>query len=338
MRGIRAVLIAVVALAIAGVAGAGGPMTLTKSGDLYRVSKVDGQLVVSAEYADGTLAELPVPQSDIAVRDSLQVGVDETSGALFVLWQKNTGLDAKVRIATFVDGTWIGPYTIAGNDGTAAFNPQLMVHRARNEIVEDPVENEEPEVTVFETTFIHIAWWRQLSEDEPGTAMYAWLPVASDGTPQLDSMDETVLSDLLPYGTTCFEVEDTDNLKHPKLFVDPQSRIPHIFLSDYLGCAFQIMELRPVVVDIAEDLTKRRRQIIILRHGRTVAMRRDLPLASAKMEIGGDLSILMHWDGADDTLLYLELDPDGISETKSLALSDELDHERAVELIRGLTN
>jgi len=338
MRGIRTVLIAVVALAVAGLAGAGGPMTLTKSGDLFSVSKVDGQLVVSAEYADGTFAELPVPQSDVAVRDSLQVGVDEASGALFVLWQKNTGMDSKVRIATYVDGIWIGPSTIAGYDGTAAFHPQLMVHRARNEVVEDALEGEEPEVTVLETTFIHLAWWSQATEDEPGAAVYAWLPVAGDGTPQFDSMDETILSDLLPYGAACFEVENTDNLKHPKLFVDPQSRMPHVFLSDYLGCAFQIMELRPVVVDIAEDLTKRRRQIIILRHGRTVAMRRDLPLATAKMEIGGDLSILMHWDGADNSLLYLELDPDGISETRKLTIGDNLDHEGAVELIRGLTN
>ena len=87
MRGIRTVLIAVVALAVAGVAGAGGPMTLTKSGAVYRVSKVDGQLGVSAEYAAGTLAELPVPQAGIAVRDSLQVGVDVTSDALCVLWR-----------------------------------------------------------------------------------------------------------------------------------------------------------------------------------------------------------------------------------------------------------
>ena len=177
-------------------------------------------------------------------------------------------------------------------------------------------------------------------EDEPGTAVYAWLPVAADGTPQFDSTDETILSDLLPYGAACFEVENTDNLKHPKLFVDPQSRIPHIFLSDYLGCAFQIMELRPVVVDIAEDLTKRRRQIIILRHRAAIALRPNLPLAKGTLVVGSGLRVLMHWDaeieGMNGAVNYLELDEYGVSETKVLSLDEGLDHERAVELIREL--
>jgi hypothetical protein len=97
MRGVRAILIAVIALGVAGVAGAAGPMTLTRGGDLYSVATVDNQVVVTARYADGTEEELFVPQSAAAVEDSLQVGVDPATGALYVAWQKKTDMEARLR-------------------------------------------------------------------------------------------------------------------------------------------------------------------------------------------------------------------------------------------------
>ena len=49
--------------------------------------------------------------------------------------------------------------------------------------------------------------------------------------------------------------------------------------------------------------------------------------------------MIMHWDDDEaDALHYLELDEEGISETKSLPLGETLSHEEAVDLIRGLTN
>ena len=129
MRGIRTFLIAVILLGFAGLAGAVGPMTLARTGDLYSVSTADNQVVVTARFADGTVSELFVPQSAAAIEDSLQVGVDEATGAVYVLWQKLTGLDAKLRLAGYLDGTWIGPRTFAGGDGTAALNPVMLIHR-----------------------------------------------------------------------------------------------------------------------------------------------------------------------------------------------------------------
>ena len=82
MRGVRICLTAAVALAVAAVSGAAGPMALTQEGDLYMASTRDNQVVVSARYADGSVEELFVPQSAAAIESSLQVGVDETTGAL----------------------------------------------------------------------------------------------------------------------------------------------------------------------------------------------------------------------------------------------------------------
>ncbi len=336
MRGVRAILIAVIALSVAGVAGAAGPMTLTRGGDLYSVATVDNQVVVTARYADGTEEELFVPQSAAAVEDSLQVGVDPATGALYVAWQKRTDMEARLRLAGYLDGTWIGPTTFAGNDGTAASNPQMMIQRSVSKYFEEPVEGEEPVEVTIATTFIHLTWWSRNSEYEVGAAQYMAVPLDDDGVPAFRDAVPVALVDFLPYGIACFDIGPAENLKHPKLLLDPRSGNPAVFATDLNSCLFQIFELQPQVVE--DGFTKRRRQIIILRSPSTIALRPDLPLAATKIEVGSGLKLIMYWDGGDEILNYLELDREGLSETKTLPLGEKLSHEQAVELIRDLTN
>jgi len=339
MRGARAALVVVLLLGVAGIAAA-GQMTLTRSGDLHRVAQVDGALMVTSVFADGTVDEVMVPQSAAAVPSSLQVGVDEASGTLYVLWQRKTGMNAKLRFAAFVDGTWFGPTVIAGGDGTAAFNPQMLLHRAKTTITEPAVEGEDPVVTELATTFVLLAWWSQTSEEDPGVARYASVPIGEDGLPRFEDMGSEILSDLLPYGYACFDLAATDNLKHPKLFLDPQSGNPYVFATDLDYCVFHILELRPEVEVIDDGFNKRRRHVVVLRSGPRIALRKSLPLSTAKLEVGSGLRLIMHWDRDSEEkalLQYLELDAEGVSETKTLTLGEHLNHEQAVELIRGLT-
>jgi hypothetical protein len=339
MKRLRYILMSIIVLGIAGFAGAAGPVTLTSAGDLYSVSTRDNQVVVTARYADGTSSELFIPQSAAAVEDSLQVGVDENTGALYVLWQKMTGMESRLRIAGYVDGTWIGPFTFAGNDGTAAFNPEFMIHRATTMITEEAAESEEAVVTELSATVLHLVWWSQVSEEDAGVAQYAALPVTTEGLPQFAKMERTALTDFLPYGIVCFDITGGDNLKHPKLLMDPKTGNPHIFATDFANCVFQIFELRPEVVDDEAEVTKRRRQIIILRRPSTIALRPDLPLGTATLVVGGGLKMIIHWDGdLENTLQYLELDEEGESGIKTLLLDELVNHERAVDLIRDLTN
>lgn len=340
MRGIRIVLIAAIALGAAGMAGAAGPMVLTIDGDLYSAGKRNNQVVVTARFADGTVSELFVPQSAAAVESTLQVGVDETTGAVYVLWQKWTGMEARIRMAGYLDGTWIGPRTFAGGDGTAAYNPEMLIHRSITHIVEETDDEGEPVITELGTTFLHLVWWGQVTEDDPGSATYAAVELHTNGVPQWKDMQPIELYDLLPYGVGCFEFEAGDNLRHPKLFIDPQSSKPHVFATDLASCHFQILEVDTEVEQVTVDAEKRRRQIIILRHAAAIALRPDLPLAKGALVVGSRLKLLMHWDeeleGAGEAVKYLELDEQGFSQTKALVLDEKLDHERAVDLIRDV--
>jgi hypothetical protein len=339
MRGIRTCLIAAIALGVAAVSGAAGPMALTQDGDLYMAGTRDNQVVVTVRYVDGTVEELPIPQSAAAVEGSLQVGVDETTGAVYVLWQKNTDMDARLRLAGYLDGTWIGPRTFAGGDGTAALNPAMLIHRAVSMVETGSDDDGEPVVETLVTTFLHLAWWSRFSEDDPGLAMYAAIEIAGNGVPQFSDMVPTELHDLFTFGVACFEFEANENLYHPKLFIDPGTNNPHILATDFGDCFFQILEIVPTVEEENDEpgFAKRRRQIIILRQARMIALRPDLPLAKGKLVVGGGLRLFMHWDGdADDLVRYLELDEEGLYEAKTLVLDDKVDHEIAIELIRGL--
>jgi hypothetical protein len=226
--------------------------------------------------------------------------------------------------------------TFAGNDGTAASSPQMMVHRSVASYFKDTGEGEEPVEVTLATTFIHLTWWSRNSENDVGAAQYMAVPVDDDGVPAIRDSEPVPLIDYLPYGIACFDIGPAENLKHPKLLKDPQTGYPAVFATDLNSCLFQIFELQPEVVD--DSVTKRRRQIIILRSPSTIALRPDLPLAATKIEVGSGLKLIMHWDGEDNLLNYLELDQEGLSETKSLPLGDVLTHEQAVDLIRGLTN
>ncbi len=337
MRGIRICLIAAIALGVAGSSGAAGPMVLTGDGDLYRAVTRDDQVVITARYADGTVGEFFVPQSGDALESSLQVGVDEASGAVYVVWQKSAGMDAELRLAGYLDDTWFGPSTFAGGDGTAAYNPAMLIHRNVAEVVEGVDDEGEPIVSEITTTFLHLAWWSQVSDEDPGLAKYTGVALRDTGEPQFDLMEPVELFDLLPWGNACFEFEASDNLRHPKLFIDPQSGNPHVFATDLASCHFQILELIPRFEELDRDFEKRRRQIIILRHASMIALRPDLPLKSGNLEVGTGLKIVMHWDDVEESLLYyLELDPQGASEPKALALDENLNHEQAVSLIREL--
>jgi hypothetical protein len=338
MRGLRICLIVAVVLGVAGISGASGPMALTQDGDLYMASTRDNQVVLTARYADGTAEELLVPQSAAVVESSLQVGVDETSGGVYVLWQKKTGMESRLRLAGYLDGTWIGPRTFAGGDGTAAFNPVMLIHRPVSVVENGTDENGEPIYEELATTFIHLAWWSQISEDDPGLAIYAAVEIDSSGEPQFNDMERVELQGLFPYGIACFEFEANENLYHPKLFIEPKSNHPHVFATDFGDCFFQILEIDTTVQDDELNFEKRRRQIIILRKASMVALRPELPLASGKLVVGNDLKMLMHWDGdgEDNVLHYLELDQEGVYEPKTLILDENLDHEQAVDLIREL--
>jgi hypothetical protein len=117
--------------------------------------------------------------------------------------------------------------------------------------------------------------------------------------------------------------------------VDPQSGNPHIFAADLGQCLFQILEL--IYEPEVESMAKRRRRIVVLGRARMLTIRGDVNLATARVGIGHDLSVVMFWDESE-AVDYIRADDEGWSEMRSLPLDDNLSRDRAIELIRDLAH
>jgi hypothetical protein len=345
MRGIRLALVAAVLIGAATAATA-GDMALTHSGELYRVGQTEDGLVVTATVADGTSTELLVPQTAGIVATSFHVGVEEITGAVFVVWQEDEGVDATVVFAHFTQGTWYGPTILAGGDGTAAVNSELLVFRHSAEVelpaTEEPEEPEGPEDTarpvetvVVEDTFLHVMWWGFTATIDDGAAFYVALPLDEDGMPDFADFSPREVRDLLPFGIGCEIETAAHGLAQPRLFVDPETGNPHLFATDFGECLFQILEL--VYQREMESPVKRGRRVIIFGRSRMLAMRAEVNLATAKVDVGNGLSLVLRWD-REDAIDYIRADELGWSEVQSLAVGENLTRDRAVDLIRNLTH
>jgi len=308
-----------------------GDMVLTRNGEFYRVAPSADGLVVHHRFADGSVADYLIPQTAGIAATSMQVGVDEQTGTLFVAWQKGDGTTATIDIAWLADQWWMGPYTIAGGDGTAVENPQMMLDR-----VVDVVE-EDGELIEVATTFLHLVWWNYLETRDDGSAYLASIPINENGNPEFDAFQPIALSDLLPYGIGCEGIDDAAGLAHPKVFVDPQSGAPHIFATDFSNCLFQILKIDYDLIEELDGETKRRRHIVLLGHASMMAASPDIILSSAKVEVGHGLDVVMYWD-IEEAVAYVQLDENGVPPVQSLAYGDGLTHEQAIEMVRSLVH
>jgi hypothetical protein len=331
MRHLRFIVALALGIGLAATVSA-ADMTLTESGDLYRLTLGEDGLNVTATLSDDSVLDLLVPQTAGIVSPSYHVGVDDSSGAVFVLWQENEGSEATIVFASHSKGTWYGPTVLAGGDGTVAINPQMLVFRHSKTFA---AEEEGGEPIEVEDSILHLVWWSYKEAIEDGGAIYSSVPVDDLGLPIFDDVDVRSLTDLLAYGIACPEITNAARLAHPRLFVDPQSGNPHVFATDIGQCLFQILELkyRPEF----DSITKRRRRVVIFGRSRMAPVRADLKLATARVQVGHDLALVVYWNKGD-AIDYLKLTEEGWTDMRSLAFGDGLGFQRALELIETLTH
>jgi hypothetical protein len=313
------------------MAAAAADIALTRNGDLYRVFSSDDGLVMSHRFADGTVTDYLIPQTAGINASSVQVGVDELTGAVFVVWQVGEELEAEVQIAWLNDGTWAGPFTVAGADGTAAENPQLMIDRFETTVE----ENGEP--LEFGATFLHLLWWSYTENRDDGAAYLASVTLDENGTPDVAAFQVFPLRDLLPYGIGCEGIQNAAGLAYPKIFVDPQSGSPHVFASDFPNCAFQILRVDYEVIEEWIGEIKRRRAITVWHIEAMIAINPDMVLSTAKVEVGHGLEVVMYWD-IEGGVAYVQLDENGMPPVQSLPTDEGLTREQVVDMIRSLVH
>ncbi len=315
-------------------ATAGGPMTLTSDGHLFKVwSSVDG-LILSHLGPNDFAEESVIPQSVSVPLETVKVIVDELTMTVYVVWSDELHGVSKVRLAIHADETWFGPLTIGGLDGTGARNPEALIHRAHSVI-----DDGSPEPEVIETTFLHLVWWRHDITDGLGHAIYLALPLEEDGLPDFNGVQPIDLKDLLPFGIGCNEAPDVNGLAYPQFFIGADG-LPLLFTTDFGNCVFHILGIDYEVEEFEIPGTgiKRRRQIAVFRAGGEVmAIPPGLILTDAKMLLGQDFTVLIYWD-VEGGVEWVLSKTESWSDVKRLPIGSGVSHEQAVELIRELVN
>ena len=331
MRFPRLILLMSVGLIMVGALTSAENIALTRSGALYRVNSSDNGLMLDWTTVEDAPESSLIPQTTNIPVTAAHLGIDEITNTVYVVWQEQNDDRSSIFMAWYNQGTWFGPTAVAGEDGSIAVNPQLMVKRESFTIAPD---NEDEEEFVISTTFLHLTWWNLDNEEDLGVAMYVGIPTLEDGNPDFDSATTEPIGDLLPYGIGCHGIEDARQLAHPKMFIDPESGAVNVFAADFANCLFQIVEMQYRVVDF-DRTTKRGRHSIILGRATMMAINPDFPLGSASVKVGHNLSVVVYWD-TESAIEYTTVDEDGWSKVLRLELSDVLNHEQAVELVRHL--
>ena len=323
----RIIVIGSVLLALASSPGWSGDMALTRNADLYRLGWTEDGLQLIVSRADGEDMVDLIPQTAGIVASALQVGVDEATGTVVAVWQQGEDDPATVQLAALVDGTWYGPLTLAGSPAQPALHPELLLHRAVSSYEED-----DGTITRVATTFAHLAWWSVGGDD--GAAVYGALPLAADGMPLVEEFQPFELRDLVPWGIGCHGVDDTSQLVHPKLFVDPETGDPHAMATDFGKCLVQIVQLR-AVLDTDVEIGKRGRHVVLFGRTAVIGINPEIDMAKADIDVGHDLSVVLYWN-VEDGIQYATMRESGWSDVNTLAVGDRLTRQRAVDLIRAL--
>jgi hypothetical protein len=301
-------------------------MALDHNGTLYRLTTKGESLLLDIVNPEADPITLAVPGTTGDIISNPLVAYDAESGTVVMSWEESVddGAFDQILVAAYQAETWFGPEILAGSPVESACHPSMLVQTAT------VVDEEEEE---FTSTFVHLTWWSGANLDDGGYAIVTSIPL-EEGELILDAIEMFPLRDLIPFGIACGLGDTVHSLDYPKLFLDPQKLNPQVLFVSIPDCRFGIMEL-----ELLPPNAKRRRTIAMWGRRTTISVRHQLVLDKANFAVGHNLTVVMYWD-RDNAIDYAILggEEQEWSEIKSLALSEELDHEAAVNLIRNLAH
>jgi hypothetical protein len=309
------------ALTSTGAAGA-TDLTLDSSGKLYQLVYQEDQLKLISGVDTEQEVEIGVPGTTGALIERPIVLYNDSTATAVLVWQHNIDITwSEIMLATYRDGVWIGPIPIAGMDGTSASNPEALVHE---------VSLPEKDGNLTNTPYIYLAWWSDEYSMDGGYAVSATIPLEA-GKPLLGSMQSFEHREIRPFGIACFLTGTESSLKEPRLIPDPTTGNPLVVSVELKDCLFSIMQIE--VMHDPNPMIKRRRQITVWNRKQSYTVHPSLNFSNSKFDVGYDLSIVMYWDKGN-AVDYALLNKKSVYDVMTLPLSEKLDRERAVELIR----
>lgn len=251
---------------------------------------------------------------------------DPDTDTLFVFWQRMpTRMGSELLFSSFSAGQW-SPATVID---TAALRFRMNLRIAVTRYIDD--EQTDGSVVRQRGTIIHAVWWEQTGYSED--AKYAMLSV-DRGQIVLSEIRELMsFIEERPFATAASvgEQENFDFLRHPAIFELPGSDAVEVVFADWKSSQFYTVEVRP------------RKHTGVLRP--PIGRSRGIGGPRVKSVNTGRVSLLPGPPGSGTLAFYFEsgsrlnyvmYTPKGWSELQSIAVTDNVTIDTAVNALRKL--
>jgi hypothetical protein len=310
---------------------------LTPDGTLFtiesRTTEFDGtshgtaHLLLRQQHGADVVQEIVPATLTGGAHTEPAIAYDAESRTLFVFWLHYEGLMASQMMFACRDanGTW-SPAESFGHEFN--FRSNLRIALTRRVVEEDGTLSASPALSV------HLVWWEFDSESVSESAHYAMMNVENGRVASMDYLD------LAPFavkaeGEELAPEEDRTVLKQPLLFTSQQQESVLVVFGDLATDRMHQVRVRPTKV-VAEG----RLRVPVGRMEGSAKKPSFRAEANSRIEgiYGGDAGRLALYTRSGNGLQYVIMRDGAWSETRTIALDDQITSSAAVDALRRLLN
>ncbi len=312
---------------------------LTPAGTLFtiesRMTQFDGTSYGTAhlllrEHRGAEVLQEIVPASLAGgAHSEPAIAFDPDSGTLFVFWLRHFGLMGSQLMFACRDanGTWSAPEAF-GHEFNGRRNLRIALTRR-------VLEQDGTTISTAPALSVHLVWWEFDSEAVTESARYAMMSIENGRVAAMEYLN------LAPYAVKAEgeEIAATDEdrsaLKQPLLFPSQQQESVLVVFGDLNTNRVHQVRVRPTKV-VAEG----RLRVPV---GRTEGSSRGPSFRVAGNSridgiYGGDANRLALYTRVADTLQYVIMRDGAWTETRTIALDEQITSGAAVDALRRLLN
>jgi hypothetical protein len=323
--------------AIAFAQSADRDMLLTSGGTLYTLDSVFAQDYPNVQTASWRFLILTTQKGAAApttsiVPESLLPGVhmmpalayDSDSDTLFVFWEKapDNGISSDLAFCSYQNGTWSPATSIDVADLHVRHNLRIGVTKTYEGRDKDGNTVLLPGLTV------HAVWWDDSGSSE--SAGYAMLTIEKGVVTGIQIRSLMKLVDTTPTPFPVAADFSREILRHPALFESPAHDTVDIVFGDFTTNGFHRLTLKPV-------LDGRLRVPVGVRNKDFGPPLNFNSTSTGRISaISPDRDHLLFYFGTKTAINYFLFKESAWSPENSIAISDKLSAESAVDVIRRM--
>ena len=285
-----------------------------------------------------TLSILPGSESYQEKR-GLQLGYDEQTGALLLLWTEDISAYSHIRIGVLRDGVWTNSPLLPSQGISRAFNPEMRITHQRVTYLD-----EDDAVVAKTSSIVSVVWWEEAAAYQARFAVL-FLDQAAFDPANLAVYDLPVLTG--GAGATQYGDVPSGAYMYPSLQADGLSGALLASYADLQAGSHRVLSIRfpdfqgkPSEEGNAEWKRRHIPIVGIVSGGPLADMTPRLP-PGAKREKGVGTSIgsgyrpTLYWLD-ESSLKYTRLGASAWEPVRSIAIDETMTYERALELVVGM--